>query len=224
MNKDLLQVVSAELRDGMEVTPIEILINGFTSPVDFGKNVIGLIRQMKSIPDRILWNNLYLFLQEGNFNDEILRKLAARLEESGDRQENAIRIIYTINRIDDPRKAKFISWLTLSVIDQRINFDHYFRLIKTIENLVFADLIYLSNNVENVRIEPDDFHIDEFLANGLIYSINGGFAYTDKAYDIIEYGVRRGQNIRRPKERPERQIVEVATEDDINEMLNKTFS
>ena len=224
MNKDLLQVVSAELKDGMEVTPIEVLINGFTSPVDFGKNVIGLIRQMKSIPDRILWNNLYLFLQEGNFNDEILRKLAARLEESGDKQENAIRIIYTINRIDDPRKAKFISWLTLSVIDQRINFDHYFRLIKAIENLVFADLMYLSRNVENVRIEPDDFHIDEFLANGLIYSINGGFAYTDKAYDIIEYGVRRGQSIRRPKEKPERQIVEVATEDDINEVLNKTFS
>ena len=225
MNKDLLQEIGAELKDKTKGTLLETLINCFVqNPVDFGKNVIELMHQTKSIPDMMLWNNFYLFLQEGNFDYEILRKLAVKLEESGNKQENATCIVYTVNRIDDPRKAKYISWLTLSVIDCDLGFDKYFRLIKTIENLVYTDLIYLSENVENVLMDSGDSHIDDFLANGLIYSTDGGFAYADKSYDLVEYGIRRGHSIRRPKEMPERQVLEMATGDDVNYMLTEVLS
>lgn len=178
MNKDLLQEIGNELKDKTQGTLLEALINCFIkNPVDFGKNIIELMHQTKSIPDMILWNNFYLFLQEGNFDYDILRKLAVRLEESGNKQENATCIVYTINRVDDPRKAKFISWLTLSLINNEIDFDNYFRLVKTVENLVYADLIYISENVEKVMIDSDNIHIDDFLANGLIYSIDGGCIY-----------------------------------------------
>lgn len=128
----------------------------------------------------ILWNNFYLFLQEGNFDYDILRKLVVRLEERGNKQENVACIVYTINRVDAPRKEKFIAWLTLSLINNEIDFDNYFRLIQAVENLVYADLIYLSKNVEKVKIDSEDIHIDDFLANGLIYIIDGGFGHTDK--------------------------------------------
>lgn len=214
MNKDLLQEIGNELKDKTKGTLLEALINCFVqNPVDFGKNVIELMHQTKSIPDMILWNNLYLFLQEGNFDYDLLRKLAVKLEESGNKQENAACIVYTVNRIDDPRKAKFISWLTLSVINEKIDFDNYFRLIKAIENLVYTDLIYLSENVENVLIASNDLHIDDFLANGLIYSVDGGFAYTEKSYDLVEHGIRRGHSIRRPKKKRERQVFAVEAED-----------
>lgn len=117
-----------------------------------------------------------------------------------------------MHRIDDPRKAKFISWLTLSIINEKIDFDIYFRLIKAIENLVYTDLIYLSENVENVLIASNDLHIDDFLANGLIYSVDGGFAYTDKSYDLVEHGIRRGHSVRRPEKKPGRQVFMVETE------------
>lgn len=213
MNKDLLQEIGTELKDKAKGTLLEALINCFVqNPVDFGKNVIELMRQSKSIPDMILWNNLYLFLLEGNFDYDLLRKLAVKLEESGNKQENAACIVYTVHRIDDPRKAKFISWLTLSIINEKIDFDNYFRLVKAIENLVYTDLIYLSENVENVIIASNDLHIDDFLANGLIYSVDGGFAYTDKSYDLVEFGIRRGHSVRRPKKKPERQVFAVETE------------
>ena len=222
---DLLQEIGSELKDKTKRTLLEALINCFIqNSVDFGKNIIELMQQTKSIPDMILWNNFYLFLQEGNFDYDILRKLAVRLEESGNKQENATCIVYTVNRIDDPRKAKYISWLTLSVINRQIEFDNYFRLIKAIENLVYADLIYLSENVENVKIDSDNPHIDDFLSNGLIYSIDGGFAYADKSYDLVEYGIRRGDSVRRPKEKPERQVLEMATDADMDEMLEGIFS
>lgn len=220
MNKDLLQEIGNELKDKTQGTLLEALINCFIkNPVDFGKNIIELMHQTKSIPDMILWNNFYLFLQEGNFDYDILRKLAVRLEESGNKQENATCIVYTINRVDDPRKAKFISWLTLSLINNEIDFDNYFRLVKTVENLVYADLIYISENVEKVMIDSDNIHIDDFLANGLIYSIDGGFAYTDKSYDLVEYGIQRGHNVRRPRKKPERQILAKTTDEEIEAMF-----
>ena len=203
MNKDLLQEIGTELKNNTKTTLLEALINCFIQDsVDFGKNIIELLHQTRSIPDMILWNNFYLFLQEGKFDYDVLRKLAVKLEESGNKKENATSIVYTVNRIDDPRKAKYISWLTLSVIDNDMDFDKYFRLVKAIENFVYADLVYLSENV------------DDFLANGMIYRIDGGFAYTDKAYDLVEYGIKRGHSVRRPEEKPERQIIEMATDED----------
>ena len=215
MNKDLLQEIGTELKNNTKTTLLEVLINCFVQDsVDFGKNIIELLHQTKSIPDMILWNNFYLFLQEGKFNYDVLRKLAVKLEESGNKIENATSIVYTINRIDDPRKAKYISWLTLSVIDNDMEFDKYFRLVKAVENFVYADLVYLSENVENVTIDSNNSHIDDFLANGMIYRSDGGFAYTDKAYDLVEYGIMRGHSVRRPEEKPERQIIEMATDED----------
>lgn len=222
MGKNLLQEVGKELMGKCERTLLEGLINCFIdNPIDFTKNLIELIHQTKSIPDMILWNNFYLFLQEGNFNYDILRRLAERLEESGNKQENATNIVYAINRIDDQRKAKYLSWLTLSLINNDIDFDDYFRLIKAVENLVHADLIYLSNNVEKIRIDLKDAHIDDFLSNGLIYSIDGGYAYSDKAYNLVEYGIRRGDKIRRPEVAPGRQIFSVMQDDEMDKMFEK---
>lgn len=93
-----------------------------------------------------------------------------------------------------------------------MEFDKYFRLVKAVENFVYADLVYLSENVENVTIDLNNSHIDDFLANGMIYRIDGGFAYTDKAYDLVEYGIKRGHSVRRPEEKPERQIIAMETE------------
>ena len=84
---------------------------------------------------------------------------------------------------------------------------------------MYADLIYISENVEKVMIDSDNIHIDDFLANGLIYSIDGGFAYTDKSYDLVEYGIQRGHNVRRPRKKPERQILAITTDEEIEAMF-----
>lgn len=89
-------------------------------------------------------------------------------------------------------------------------------MIKAIDNLVYAYLIYLSENVENVLIDANYPHIDDLLANVLIYSIDDGFAYADKSYDLVEYGIRRGHSIRRPKDKPERQVLARDTDEDID--------
>lgn len=105
----------------------------------------------------------------------------------------------------------FKTWLTLSLINRAIEFDDYFRLIKAVENLICADLEYLVDEIVNIKINVQDIHIDDLLANGLVYNVDGGFAITDKAYDLVEYGIHRGHDVRRPKEKLERQIISVIT-------------
>lgn len=208
--------IGAELK----TTILEALIDCFIgNPEEFGEKVIALIKEARSIPDMILWTNLYYFLQEGDFDYGQLRKLSAKLEESGNRHDNAARIVYTINKIDDPKKAGIISHLTQSVINSQIDLALYFRLIKAVDNMIYSDMQYLSENVEKTMIDSEDEHIDDFLANGLIYSIDGGFAYTDKSYDLVEYGISRGKSIRRPSQKPDRQILSVMPEADIDAMF-----
>ncbi len=85
--------------------------------------------------------------------------------------------------------------------------------------MIYSDMQYLSENVEKTTIDSEDEHIDDFLANGLIYGIDGGFAYTDKSYDLVEYGISRGKSIRRPSQKPDRQILSVMPEADIDAMF-----
>ena len=69
MNKDLLQEIGTELKNNTKTTLLEALINCFIQDsVDFGKNIIELLHQTRSIPDMILWNNFYLFLQEAVYH------------------------------------------------------------------------------------------------------------------------------------------------------------
>ena len=75
--------------------------------------------------------------------------------------------------------------------------------------------------MEKIRIDLKDAHIDDFLSNGLIYSIDGGYAYSDKAYNLVEYGIRRGDKIRRPEVAPGRQIFSVMQDNEMDKMFEK---
>ena len=46
----------------------------------------------------------------------------------------------------------------------------------------------------------------------MIYSVEGGFAYANQAYDLVEYGIRRGDSIRHPDKMIERQTIESMTD------------
>lgn len=40
-----------------------------------------------------------------------------------------------------------------------------------------------------------------------------------KSYDLVEYGISRGKSIRRPSQKPDRQILSVMPEADIDAMF-----
>ena len=208
-----------EINKNSSESILEVLIGFFTrDPITFGEAIIRLLKEAKSIPDIIFWTNFSEFLKEGKFDDEKLRKLAAKLVEDGNNKDNATKIIYAINAIDEPSKAKYISWLTVAVIHDMMALDEYFRLIKVVSRLINSDLIFIADNVEKVLIDTNDCHVEDFLANGLLRSVDGGFAYSERAYNLVEYGIRYGHSVRRPEHIPDRQVVPTDDYGDLEEV------
>lgn len=40
----------------------------------------------------------------------------------------------------------------------------------------------------------DDEHLDDFIVAGIMIGVDGGYAYTERAHDLMEFGIARGQD------------------------------
>ena len=192
-----LETIKEQLSSDDTMVLIESLSEAFIGdPANFFIKISELIKKTKSIPDKIFWKNFCLFLDNKEFDNDFLRRLSERLEESGNKKEYADKIIYSINRIDDSRKARILSNLTQSVVDSEMGFDEYFRLIKLTENMIYSDLILLSEGLKSNKT-PDltDEIYDEFKSNGLITpDENGKERFTPKAVSLVNHGIERGHS------------------------------
>lgn len=199
------------LPDGDNV--MEILVSFITKdPAVFIKEIKRIISTPTSIKDALFWNNFLNFLSEGRFSYEMLRKFSEKLEEEGDSRSSAIKIVESISKIDEPIKARYIANLTQSLINGQIDRLNYFRLINTINSLIGDDLQYIADNIEHSGTILNDKHIDDFVSAGIMRNVEGGYYYTERAYDLVEFGIRKGHNIKRPSHIPDRMIFSTETE------------
>ena len=201
----------------------ELLVMFFSKdPVGAISKIKDILNESKSISDALFWNNFVHFLENGSFDYDKLRKLSSRLEENGDNRGSAVKIVQAINKVDEPIKAKYIAKLTQSLINDNIDRVQYFRLVQVVNRLIGNDLEYIANNVEAVKFNlADEEYVDDFISCGIIMSVDGGFAYTKRAYDLVEYGIRSGHSLRRPTSLPERQIMDFVDYGDIDELFKE---
>lgn len=164
------------------------------------------------ISDLIFWNNFQMFLKEGNFDFTILRKLSERLEEHGNKKGYGIAIIKAIDDIESDEKARCLANLTQSVINSEITVENYFRIIHTSKQLIREDLDFLSSNITKETL-LDNEHLDDYLVNGLIREVDGGYVYTERAWDIVEHGTCRGHKVDRPSKIKEREVYSLGISD-----------
>ncbi len=181
---------------------IDILFGG---PSDKLKLLGDIMLNEGRVSDLIFWNNFQMFLKEGNFDVTILRKLSEKLEEHGNKKGYGIAIIKAIDDVESDEKARCLANLTQSLINDKITVENYFRAIHTLKQLIRADLDFLSRNITKETF-LDNEHEDDYLVNGLIRQVNGGYVYTNRAWDIVEHGVCKGHNMNRPSKIKEREI------------------
>lgn len=160
------------------------------------------------ISDIIFWNNFQMFIKEGSFDVAILRKLSEKLEEHGNKKDYGIAIIKAIDDVESNQKARCLANLTQSVINSEITVENYFRLIHTSKQLIREDIEFLSKKITKETFLENE-HLDDYLVNGLIRQVDGGYVYTDRAWDIVEFGISRGHKIDRPKRIKEREVYSI---------------
>lgn len=160
------------------------------------------------VSDLIFWNNFQMFLKEGNFDVTILRKFSERLEEHGNKEGYGIAIIKAIDDVESDEKARCLANLTQSVINSEITVEDYFRVIHTSKQLIREDLEFLSRSI-TAETFLDNEYLDDYLVNGLIKQVDGGYVYTDRAWDIVEHGICKGHKVNRPNKIKEREVFSI---------------
>lgn len=62
--------------------------------------------------------------------------------------------------------------------------------------------------------------MDDFRGQGLMYEVDGGFAYSKRAFQLLKYALEYEGTVCIPDKFPERNVVTVMTDDELDEMLN----
>ena len=194
--------ISGELISNALEIVIDVLWGGRTDRL---KLLCKLLNEQHSICDMRFLHNYNLFLSEGNFDPKKLRKFSERLEEQGNKEEYAMMVLGVIDSIDSKYKARCIANLTQSVVNDEIDVKKYLRLMHTLKLLIEGDLTYLDRNIQGGTI-TDIENLDDYLTYGIIRPVNGGYAYTERAHDLIQFGIKRGHDYRRPSSIPQRDI------------------
>ena len=185
---------------------LEIVIDALCGGAsDRLKQLYKLLCEQHSICDMRFLHNYYLFLNEGKFNPKQLRRFSERLEEQGNKEDYAMMILGVIDSIDSKYKARCIANLTQSVVNDEIDVKKYLRLIHTLKSLIEEDLTYLDRNIQGGTVTNIE-NLDDYLTYGILRPVNGGYAYTERAHDMVQFGIKRGHDYRRPSSIPQRDI------------------
>lgn len=194
--------MSGEITSSALEVVIDVLCGGTSDRL---KQLYKALNEQHSICDMRFLHNYYLFLDEGNFNSKQLRRFSERLEEQGNKEDYAMMILGVIDSIESKYKARCIANLTQSVVNDELDVKKYLRLIHTLKLLIEEDLTYLDRNIQGGTV-IDIENLDDYLTYGILRPVNGGYAYTERAHDLVQFGIKRGHDYRRPSSIPQRDI------------------
>lgn len=115
-------------------------------------------------------------------------------------REYAVRIDKMIDDCGTIQKSEYLVNLTRAIINGLIDTNKYFKLCNCVLNLTEEDLLFLQNDIGEKVINDDKEYIDDFRSVGILYEVNGGYAYSRRAYDLKQYALlyNYDENINRP--------------------------
>lgn len=146
-----------------------------------------------SIREALYARKLYIFVKGIREIDEGATKFSGLLfEDERTRNENALRVLQIIDKIDTEQKIPFIINVTRALLVGSISdIKTYFRIFKAIEENLYEDLIYLKDNVfRKEAIEGND-SVDGLARTGLMVSagIDGNKDIYSQEYYISKLGL-----------------------------------
>lgn len=116
---------------------------------------------------------------------------AISLQTEKERKENGIRILHAIDKIETEKSIDFLANATISFLEEKINNDQYFRIIKAITNTLYEDLLFLSKNVVNDgTFNGRNMSVMELVRSGLMIQagINAGADIEEQEYAFTTLG------------------------------------
>ena len=139
-------------------------------------------------------------------------------------REYSKRVIKVLDDCASTQKAIYIANLSRALANRLIDKNSFFKLCKCVRTLTDEDLLLLKSSIPNGVIDYEVMVIDDFRSVGLMYEINGGFAYSKRAYDLVEYALDYERGVHTPDSFPSRLVTSVATKEDVERFLGIDLS
>lgn len=208
---------------------------------------LDLINDVKNLPstirDRIFFECFEAYILNLNkydykkkaFIEDNLKKMAILLAEVSPNDEadyvggpNRLheyskRIVKLIDDSGTIQKAVYLANISRAFAKHEIDKRLFFKLGQCIRMLTEEDLMFLKTNVTEGTVSGAGDYVDDFRGQGLMYEVDAGFAYSKRAFQLLRYALNYEGNVRIPEKFPERNVITVATDDEIDEMLNEIF-
>ena len=143
--------------------------------------------------------------------------------------EYAKRIVKMIDDCETTRKSYYLACLARAVLAKSISSREFFKFAHCIRNLTDEDLQFLKTHVKEKQsvIFGDDEYIDDFRGLGLMKDVDGGFAYTERAFKLVKYSLDYDGNLELPAQYPDRfrpENHDALSPGEIDKALNDTCS
>lgn len=205
---------------------------------------IDLIKEVKNLPSTIrdgiffeCFETYILNLNEYDhkkkaFIEDNLKKMAISLAEASPNEEadyegnlNMLheyskRIVKLIDDCGTVQKAVYLANISRALAKQEIDKRLFFKLGQCIRMLTEEDLLFLRKNVTEGTINGAGDYVDDFRSQGLMYEVDAGFAYSKRAFQLLKYALNYEGIVHIPEKFPDRNVLSVATDDDIKAMFN----
>lgn len=132
---------------------IMLMLSGNLSQVPkiatYAKKVISTGKTANGIRDRIFWKKFYKLLDEESLTQKQREKFLKKLANEKNKDDNAMRIIQIIDRIQSMKKVDYILNLCRNFAIDKIDIETYFRLCNMITETLEEDLLFLKKHIND---------------------------------------------------------------------------
>lgn len=161
-------IAQGEIQDA-STNMLEDAINAVLGdPISTGKIMIAVAKSPFFIRDQIFGTKMEIFLNGVYLDRDDCAKLCAVLTEDEKKQDNALRLMESIDRAETQQKIQYLINATRCLLTGFINRSDYFRICHAITHNLEEDLIFLSEHIKEENI-PYSTCVQGLLSSGLMH-------------------------------------------------------
>ena len=163
-------------------------------PVSIGKIIIALAKSPFFVREQLFWAKMEAFLNGVYLSEDDCAKLRAKLTKDGEKEDNAFRLVESIDRAETQQKIRYLINATRCLLADFIDRPTYFRICHAITHTLDEDLAFLGEHINEEDI-PHSLYTQGLFTAGLMYQsvIDGNgeqkYSFTSIAKNVDQYAV-----------------------------------
>lgn len=163
-------------------------------PLAIAKVIVAIAKSPFYIREQLFWSKLETFLNGIYLEESDLATLRAKLAENGNSNENALRLVASIDRAETMQKIQYLVNATRCFLTNFIDRPTYFRICHAVTYTLEEDLSFLKEHIDEEDLVYG-IYVQGLLTSGLMYQsvIDGDdeskYSFTPLAGLVDQYAV-----------------------------------